>query len=77
MKMTLELFLFGGALGEVSLPAINPDDPFQAGLILEEFDEPVGVEILEVVVVKDLHGVLSVWGMLDRFLPVVRRVPTV
>ncbi|MBO6558886.1 MAG: hypothetical protein JJ957_20740 [Pseudomonadales bacterium] len=53
MKLTLELSLFKGALGEVSLPDFDPDNPFQAGLILDGFEEPVGVELLEVLELSD------------------------
>ena len=48
MQLTLDLSLFGGALGDVRLPEFTPDDPYQAGLILEDFDDPVGIEFLEV-----------------------------
>lgn len=48
MQLTLKISLFGGALGEVSLPEIGPDTAYQAGLILEGFEEPVGVEFFEV-----------------------------
>lgn len=48
MELTVELSLFSGALGDVNLPEFDRDNPFQAGLILEDFEQPVGVELLEV-----------------------------
>jgi len=56
MQVTLRIRFFESVLGGTKVPAINPNKPYQAGLIVEGFDDPIGVELLEVL--DELDGSL-------------------
>ena len=48
MNLALELKFFTSALSDSSNPSIDENNPYRAGLLVEGFDDPIGVELLAV-----------------------------
>lgn len=46
MNLVISLKVFQSVLGDPALPDFSPNEPFQAGLLLEGYDNTVGIELL-------------------------------